>query len=185
MNWRKPAFIVAALVTLLLLNGIVWRHEYTLSHGRMVLLPLRPVDPRSLMQGDYMALEYQLTQQVSSVLSFSGIPSDTTEPPRPFIPGEGDTLHAMLKPDANGVAQLVRFGNEALQPRADEIMLRVKWGEDGARLPSHSYFFAEGEGARFAKARFAIFRVASDGSALLAGLADEQRQPIPDRVAEH
>ncbi|MFX7329222.1 GDYXXLXY domain-containing protein, partial [Acinetobacter baumannii] len=32
--------------------------EMLLKEGQLVLLPLAPVDPRSLMQGDYMALRY-------------------------------------------------------------------------------------------------------------------------------
>ncbi|MFJ2986646.1 GDYXXLXY domain-containing protein [Collimonas sp. NPDC087041] len=170
-RWHLPAFVIAALVTLLLLNGIVWQHEQTLKHGRAVLLQLRPVDPRSLMQGDYMALDYQLTQQVGQLLSTT----DATA-------GEGQALAVMLNADADGVAQLLRIAKAGEQAQNDEIRLRLKWENGGARLPSQSYFFAEGEGARFAKARYAIFRVANDGTALLAGLADEQRQPIADRV---
>ena len=42
---------------------VVWSNERILSGGQTVLLELAPVDPRSLMQGDYMALNYALTHQ--------------------------------------------------------------------------------------------------------------------------
>ncbi|AMP00421.1 GDYXXLXY family protein [Collimonas arenae] len=170
-RWHLPAFVIAAVATLLLLNGIVWQHEQTLKHGRAVLLQLRPVDPRSLMQGDYMALDYQLTQQVGQLLSTTNATA-----------GEGQALAVMLRADADGVAQLQRIAKAGEQAQSDEILLRLKWENSGARLPSQSYFFAEGEGARFAKARYAIFRVANDGTALLSGLADEQHLPIADRI---
>lgn len=171
MRWRLPLFVIAALATLLLLNGIVWRHEQTLAHGQAILLPLRPVDPRSLMQGDYMALDYQLTQQLDTALADART-----------SPLAGQALTAILGTDASGIAQFLRIAKPGEQAQTGEILLRLKWDNNGARLPSHSYFFAEGEGARFAQARYAIFRVAGDGTALLAGLADEQRQTIPDTI---
>lgn len=171
MRWRLPLFIIAALITLLFLNGIVWRHEQTLAQGRAILLPLRPVDPRSLMQGDYMALDYQLTQQLTNELVVAKTP-----------PTPGQALDVLLGTDADGVAQFLRIAQAGEQPQTGETLVRLKWEDNGAHLPSSSYFFAEGEGARFAQARYAIFRVASDGTALLAGLADQQHQAIPDRI---
>lgn len=171
MRWRLPLFIIAALLTLLFLNGIVWRHEQTLAQGRAVLLPLRPVDPRSLMQGDYMALDYQLTQQLTHDLQTAKTP-----------PAAGQALEVVLGMDADGVAQLLRMAKPGEQLPAGETLVRLKWEDNGAHLPSSSYFFAEGEATRFAQARYAIFRVASDGTALLAGLADERHNTIPDRI---
>ena len=169
MRWRLPLFIIAALITLLFLNGIVWRHEQTLAQGRAVLLPLRPVDPRSLMQGDYMALDYQLTQQLTHDLMAAP-------------PAAGQALAVVLGTDNDGVAQFLRMAKPGEQLPASETLVRLKWEDNGAHLPSNSYFFAEGEAARFAQARYAIFRVASDGTALLAGLADERHATIPDRI---
>jgi len=171
MRWRLPLFIITTLITLLLLNGIVWRHEQTLTQGRTILLPLRPVDPRSLMQGDYMALNYQLTQDLTKELTI--VKSS---------PASGSAVRIILGTDTDGIAQLLRVAKTDEQAQAGEILVRLKWEDGRAHLPSSSYFFAEGDGERFAQARFAIFRVASDGTLLLAGLADEQRQAIPDHI---
>ncbi|AMP14230.1 GDYXXLXY domain-containing protein [Collimonas pratensis] len=169
MRWRLPLFIIAAVITLLFLNGIVWRHEQTLAQGHAVLLPLRPVDPRSLMQGDYMALDYQLTQQLTHDLMAAP-------------PAAGQALAIVLGTDSDGVAQFLRMAKPGEQLPAGETLVRLKWEDNGAHLPSNSYFFAEGEATRFTQARYAIFRVASDGTALLAGLADERHNTIPDRI---
>jgi len=40
-------------------------YEQTLSGGRMVLVELAPVDPRSLMQGDYMALAFVIDRALA------------------------------------------------------------------------------------------------------------------------
>lgn len=42
----------------------VHSYERTLESGKSVLLRLQPVDPRSLMQGDYMVISYEISSQV-------------------------------------------------------------------------------------------------------------------------
>ena len=44
------------------------KNESILNDGKTVLLELRPVDPRSIMQGDYMALRFSLGVQTSAFL---------------------------------------------------------------------------------------------------------------------
>ncbi|MGL5293385.1 MAG: GDYXXLXY domain-containing protein, partial [Aeromonas sp.] len=48
--------LITGLAILVAINIAVWHHERALSQGEVVLLELAPVDPRSLMQGDYMRL---------------------------------------------------------------------------------------------------------------------------------
>ena len=45
--------------------GIVGK-ERVISRGDVVYLRLAPVDPRSLMQGDYMALNFAIGMEVSA-----------------------------------------------------------------------------------------------------------------------
>ena len=49
-------------------NVSIWQKEQLLNHGKIVLLPLAPVDPRSLMQGDYMRLRFQAEQEMQRLL---------------------------------------------------------------------------------------------------------------------
>ena len=49
------------LATLLVANIGIWQKETLIGNGRQVFIALAPVDPRSMMQGDYMALNFQLT----------------------------------------------------------------------------------------------------------------------------
>lgn len=59
---KLKLYIISA--NLLLVLGFfffnIMKNETVLSRGEIVLLELRPVDPRSIMQGDYMALRYKL-----------------------------------------------------------------------------------------------------------------------------
>jgi len=53
--------LVLVLLTLPLLQ-MVWRGEQILHYGTKVVLKTAPVDPRSLFQGDYVILNYEISR---------------------------------------------------------------------------------------------------------------------------
>ncbi len=55
---RKMAFIIVVLLQVLLLLGMVFKRVHLLKTGKVVRLGCRPVDPRSLLSGDYVELTY-------------------------------------------------------------------------------------------------------------------------------
>ncbi|GLS06303.1 hypothetical protein GCM10007860_34810 [Chitiniphilus shinanonensis] len=176
MNANRIWVALGVALTLAVPAALVTRHERLLASGKPVLLALRPVDPRSLMQGDYMALDYDVTQAVTRTVN--------AEPAPLGLLRQGETLYAFLAVDAQGVGRVVRIGTAPSMARPGELALRLRWQQSSpiwfmrwaggnAVLPSHSYFFAEGEGGYYAKARYAIWRVGDDGDALLEALADE------------
>ena len=62
MKKYKWAIIVVNLILLLAyFNYSVFQKERILKDGKLILLELAPVDPRSLMQGDYMELWYKIS----------------------------------------------------------------------------------------------------------------------------
>ena len=63
---KKYRIVLAANLILVLafFAFSVVQKETLISKGTEVLLRLAPVDPRSLMQGDYMALNYQILRQI-------------------------------------------------------------------------------------------------------------------------
>lgn len=126
------------------------------AHGRQVLVPLRPADPRSLIQGDYMALAYDL-RRLGDVDAAGGL--------------------VALRLDGGGVMtggrRIAALGDAA----ADEVAVRLGPGRHGPRLGPDSFLFQEGTGEQWAQARFAVLRI-HDGALVLAGLADENRRTI-------
>ena len=56
---RKTFVIAAGVLMLAAVNWGIYARERLLAGGRVVMLELAPVDPRSLMQGDYMALRFK------------------------------------------------------------------------------------------------------------------------------
>ncbi|TFZ05831.1 DUF4401 domain-containing protein [Ramlibacter henchirensis] len=157
--------ITAAAATLALANFSIWQKEDLIAHGRKVYVQLAPVDPRSLMQGDFMRLNWALPgagrEQESPV---------TLQRP-----------HVIAKLDARGVAQLLRVVTDdaPLAPGEFRIELTPKGGR--WMIVTDAWFFREGDAQRWQSARFGEFRVMPDGRALLVGLADERLQAISDR----
>ncbi|MCL2589423.1 MAG: GDYXXLXY domain-containing protein [Betaproteobacteria bacterium] len=145
ISLRAIVAVVAGILILGFLNWSIFQKESIVQKGRIVLLQLAPVDPRSLMQGDYMALRFALANKVSSEVSRDEM--------------------IVLKLDENNVANFERIddGHSALQD--DEIRFRY-------RLPN-AFFFEEGQGKAYELARYGEFRVTDSGNATLTQMRDE------------
>ena len=67
---RKLAVWLVGISILVAVNYAIWQKEQLLTHGKTVILALAPVDPRSLMQGDYMRLRFQAEQDMQRYLPY-------------------------------------------------------------------------------------------------------------------
>jgi uncharacterized membrane-anchored protein len=163
---RRSAALVAlgVAVTLAVANVAIWQKEDLIAHGDRVFVPLAPADPRSLMQGDFMQLNWALPADAEGQLEALVTRS------RP---------HAVAVRDARGVARLTRIttAGSALAPGELRIELTPKNGR--WLLVTDAWFFREGDAARWAAARYGEFRVGADGRALLVGMADAELRAIP------
>jgi uncharacterized membrane-anchored protein len=153
MNLQVQRLLVAA--GLLLSAGVaaftVRHHEETIEHGRAVMLEIAPVDPRSLMQGDYMALNFQVANALR------------TAPPDGRV---------VVKVDEKGVGRYARIDRgEPLA--ADEARLRYRVRKMRVRIATDAWFFQEGHARDFAAARYGELHVRPDGEALLVALRDK------------
>ena len=151
---RKALALGAGALLLVLANWAVFERERQLAEGRVVLLELAPVDPRSLMQGDYMALRFQLAERVGERRTA----------------GRGDfsdDFRIPLQLDARRVA--------SLGTAADALRLRYRIRNREVWLGTNAYFFEEGSAERYTAARFGEFRLdRTSGEAILVGLCDAQ-----------
>ncbi|WP_241759123.1 GDYXXLXY domain-containing protein [Pyxidicoccus parkwayensis] len=143
--------------------GLVVQKEYVLARGQTVLLELAPRDPRSLMQGDYMVLDYAVSRESQGKLELGASPSDG---------------NLVLHLDEQGVGRFVRFDTPDLPLAPGELKLRYRVRDHRVRLGAESFFFQEGHADRYARARYGELRVADSGTSVLVGLRDEQHQPM-------
>ncbi|MGY3808164.1 GDYXXLXY domain-containing protein [Aeromonas veronii] len=160
---RQLALLLSGLAILAGINATVWRYEHAMSSGEVVLLRLAPVDPRSLMQGDYMRLNYEIAREL------------TSRDARATKNKGSDTL--VIRLDAHQVATLVADGKPD-RLASDERLLQVHQSERQWQIGPDAYFFEEGSGEQYEAARYGEFRLQADGKTLLVGLRDEAYQPI-------
>jgi len=117
---------------------------------------LAPVDPRSLMQGDYMALNYSITGRI----------------------WDDGGKYVVVKVDDNNVATFVRQQNDK-NLNDGELLIRWTTNKRGRiSIGADNYFFQEGTGDKYAYARYGLLRVDSDGNCVLVGLCDWHKQLI-------
>jgi uncharacterized membrane-anchored protein/uncharacterized membrane protein len=185
---QAPKGMVASVLlgTVLVLgvaNVAIVQKERILSDGQTVLLELAPVDPRSLMQGDYMSLNFALSQNLSA-LSWD-LPKD--------VLAKMDAQQwvvVAVKLDENKVAQLKgvyleQDGQERLWSEegpvaepSDVMRLRMRRHRSNWTPGTDAWFFAEGSADRFDAARYGEFAVVEGGQSLLRAMLDEDRKEI-------
>jgi uncharacterized membrane-anchored protein len=147
---------LAALATVVVINTGIWQKQQLIALGRPLFIELAPVDPRSLMQGDYMRLEFRVPQLAA--------PDGVFTNPRPRV---------VARRDARGIATLL--GLDTRTPLApDELAIELTPRNGRWTVVSDAWFFREGEAERWAKAKYAEFRVDAQGRALLVGLRGPQ-----------
>lgn len=157
---RKYSVLIIGLCVLAAVNVSIWHKEQLLAHGKTVFLPLAPVDPRSLMQGDYMALRFALEQDITPQLTH-----DKTQNADGYV---------VVNVNAQGVGEFARLqDNLPSTLNAQQLALRYRVREGKVKFATNAFFFEEGKGELYAKARYGEFRVADDGELLLHDLRGE------------
>jgi uncharacterized membrane-anchored protein len=145
---------------LLLPTALIVQKEILLATGKPVLLDLGPRDPRSLMQGDYMVLDYAISRAWEWSQNW---------------PRDG---HLVLRLDEHGVGQFVRRHDSSTPLAPDEFLLRYRVRDKRIQLGAEAFFFQEGHASRYNAARYGELRVAANGTSVLVGLRGEDREPL-------
>ena len=148
---------VTALAVFAVANLAIWQKEDIIANGKPVFVELGPVDPRSLMQGDYMTLRFRLPGEIRFASDRKAI--------------------AVGQLDARGVLTITR-ADDGSALAADELRIALTAGSDGATIVSNAWYFREGEAERFAAARYGEFRVMHNGRALLVGMRGPNLEPL-------
>mgnify|MGYP001582572719 CR=1 FL=1 len=163
---RNIVLLLTAAAVLVLVNYNIWQKETLINSGRTLLLELAPVDPRSLMQGDYMALRFKL--------AIEAFPHDRIKALK-----DG---RIVLVVDPNSVATFRRFADGRTD--ADEALLRYRIRNDQPKFASNAFFFQEKHGSYYQNAKYGEFKVSADGEALLVALRGADLQTLGPKAGE-
>ncbi|GAA3961409.1 GDYXXLXY domain-containing protein [Allohahella marinimesophila] len=160
---------LVVLVLVGILAGFNWavvEKERILNEGKVLYLELAPVDPRSLMQGDYMALRFAIENDIRQALA------QTDEMPQA---ADGSLI---VRLDDRQVASFHRLqdfvpdvvGDSAVTTRADEVQLQYRIRRGQVEFATDAFFFQEGQDTPYEAARYGQFRLGEDGTLILTGL---------------
>ena len=154
---RSVIALASAVAILAFVNLSIAGKERQLQSATVVYLELAPVDPRSLMQGDYMALRFKIADD-----AFGRGRSKESEDGR-----------IVVKLDPRNVAAYVRRdGGDALAE--GEAVLRYRVRNDEVKFATNAYFFQEGHARYYERARYGEFRAAPDGETILTAMRGEK-----------
>ncbi len=163
--WARIAFWIVVAGQLVFLIGFIGVKETALRIGTEVVLQTVPVDPRSLLQGDYAILEYEIATMPSHMRDARA----------------GDSVYVMLV-EAEGVWRGARYSGSQ---RLVEGRLFIKGRVD---RPGHldfgigTYFVPEGTGHIIERAQDVkvVVKLDTDGNAIIKEVLVDGQPFDPD-----
>ncbi len=169
---HRVVAVVTTIVILGLVNWSIIQKEKHLAEGRRVNLSLMPVDPRSLMQGDYMALRFSLAEKVRAALP--QVKSSTGQRHGILATSDG---HVVVKLDEQSIGTFKSiYSGKTLAN--NEILMHYRVRNGKVKLATNAYFFQEGHAKKYESAKFGQFAVNKEGELLLVLMLDEHLNKI-------
>ena len=165
----------AGVLALVLVNVLIASRERLIAEGRPVFVKLAPVDPRSLMQGDYMQLSYELPG-VSWSRTSTGVTWIREAERKDLLWGHRLQIAATV--DARGIVQSARVLDPGETAPAGTQLLELTPKNGRWIFVSDAWFFKEGEAARWQPAKYGEFRVTPEGKGLLVRVVGEDLKPL-------
>jgi len=160
---KKYKWIIILLNLVLLLiyfNYSIAKKEELLKEGQLILLELAPVDPRSLMQGDYMTLRYKISENIDEE----------------NMPKRG---YCVVVLDKDGKANKVRFQKNLTPLNKGEYLIEYTSSDNwNVNIGAENFFFQEGLAKKYEKAKYGGVKIDKSGNSILVGLYDEQLRKI-------
>jgi uncharacterized membrane-anchored protein len=158
---RLIVLAISVAIVLAAINLEIVGKERIVRDGATVLLRIAPRDPRSLLQGDYMALRYAMSAEVARAAE---------------LLDQSDGVIVIQLGELNEASFVEVYSDQQLAQ--GQYLLRYRKRGESVRLASDAYFFEEGSWKDYSNARFGEIRINDKGEAVLTGLMDENRERL-------
>jgi uncharacterized membrane-anchored protein len=158
---HKPVAILVGVAILVFINFSILGRERLRSDGTTVLLQLAPVDPRSLMQGDYMALRFQLARELAA--------AGWAREPR--------SGNVVLTVDSKRLGAFARM-DDGTPLALNEVRMKFRSRNGSIKFATNAWFFQEGTRGHYAHARYGEFRVDSNGESILTAMRNDKLEQL-------
>ena len=109
---RRIFILAAVLLQMLVLALMAGEREHILANGRVVHLQTAPIDPRDLLRGDYVRLNYEISRIAADRIEGAG---------EEMLLKKGDPVYVVLKEGPNGLYDL---GHARLQKPKAGVFLK-------------------------------------------------------------
>jgi len=143
---KTKLFILVLALQSAWLLGTAFTQERALRVGQIILLETQPVDPRDLLRGDYVRLNYKISDVPRDKFFAPPLAGDVSPGTKVFV--------AVAPAGTNQFYEAVRASTEWFVPAANEVVLRgtasQSWrnraGSVHVEYGLEQYFVAEGTG---------------------------------------
>lgn len=159
MRIRNTLLWLGLLLVLGVMNAQIIQKERVLNASQTIFLRLGPRDPRSLIQGDYMALRYRVPDdlQIAS------------------MPNNG---HVVFVVDEQQIATITRLYTHDHPLKSGEFLLQYQKRDGTIYIGTDAFFFQEGHAHYYTNARYGELQVSGSGESIMVGLRDEHLNPL-------
>ena len=148
--YKTSLLLFGTVLIFVVINTIIWQKELHIANAIEVKIGLQPLDPRSIMQGDYMRLRYDFLK-----LKTIGLPKKG--------------LLKVALDHENIITKITLYANEALKEH-EHLIQFTKKRYNRIHIAAESFMFEEGKGDYYSKATHATLLLTKRGTTLLKGL---------------
>jgi len=162
-KWSTGLFVTVVVLQTGFIAATAWQKEQLLQKGDIIALELAPVDPRSLIQGDYVQLGYEAGNKYNDQFFNSA-----------DAPPEGK-INVALQPSSGSVSYKgedipVYEAAQFVRTKPDGLFIHGSGRYGTLTLGIEHFFIPENTGMKWEQKKYAIVRVAKNGDALLETL---------------
>ena len=160
-NSVKKILLIINIIILFVITGFsAMKEENYKKLDSYFYLELAPVDPRSILQGDYMTLNYDITDKVSDFIYnnrtyiYDGENENEVEEIRELRKlADAKKAYIAVRLDENKVAKFVKVTKEKTDEK-DLLFIAYKTDGFDVNINANSYLFQEGTGNKYQDARY-------------------------------
>lgn len=159
---RKKLVLGNFLLLLLIFSFSVYREEEYQKYNTFYI-KTAPVDPRSLMQGDYMILNYVIANQAQNKMT------------EEYLGVYQGYIKVRIEPKTR-IAEFISIEKEKTPINEDELLIKFTRNSDnvnGVNIGVNSYMFQEGEAEKYSNAAYSEVIYLKNNKLRLKNLVDE------------
>lgn len=148
------------VIQIFILLVIIFQKESILRNGTDIVLKVEPVDPRSILQGDYVQLSYNISESKS-------------------LKDNSNQVFVLLEKNEKGIYEVAAIYDDKQEAKQhlkkDQVLITGKTYGETITYGIEHFFVEEGKGEEVeADAKYAKVRVGANGDAILLELTSKE-----------